>query len=72
MKPRRRSTGKSSRRRPASPQQIRAQLTDDYLARQIEWSLGLDAERIDWTYLLGLHLQMTEIEHLTESLEEFS
>ncbi len=72
MKPRRRTPRNSGRRRPASPEQIRGQLTDDYLARQIEWSLALDAERVDWAYLLGLHLQMTEIEHLTESLEDFA
>ncbi len=74
MKPRRRTTRSTttSRRKPFSPAQIRAQLTNDYLARQIQWGLGLDAERIDWTQLLSLHLQLTELEHLTESLEDFA
>jgi hypothetical protein len=56
----------------ASPDQIRAQLKQDYIARQTEWTLSLEASRVDWAYLLGLHLQMIEIEHLSQSLEEFS
>ena len=73
MKPRRRSTRTStSRRKPFTPAEIRAQLTNDYLARQIQWSLGLDAERVDWTYLLSLHLQLIELEYLAGSLEEFA
>jgi hypothetical protein len=43
-----------------------------YDARHVEWSLELfdSGKEIDWEYLLGLHLQMCELEHLRERIEE--
>ena len=40
-------------------------------AREREWSNVLtDEEGPDWEYLLGLHLQLCELEHLLYRLED--
>jgi hypothetical protein len=72
MSGRRRNSHQRNPDNAVSPEQIRAQLNQNYLARQTEWRLGLAGNRVNWAELLALHLQMTELEHLTESLEEFA
>ena len=45
--PRRRTPRNTMKLKAASPDQIRAQLKQDYVARQSEWRLGLTANRVD-------------------------
>jgi hypothetical protein len=70
--PRRRAPARSSKRRRITPAKIRAAIGDIYDSRQMDWSIELcgEEEEIDWSYLLGLHLQMCELEHLQRTLEE--
>lgn len=60
------------RRKRATPEQIRAYIEDQYELRQTEWCVQLfdHCDGIDWAVLLGLHLQMVELEHLRERLED--
>jgi len=70
---RRRAPARSPKSR-ITPEKIRAALSDIYDSRQVEWSVELfgEEEEIDWSYLLGLHLQMCELEHLQKTLVEIS
>jgi hypothetical protein len=72
--PRRRAPARSSKQRRITPAKIRAAINDVYDSRQMEWSVELygEDEEIDWSYLLGLHLQMCELEHLQRTLEEMA
>jgi hypothetical protein len=71
---RRRAPARSSKQRRITPAKIRAAINDVYDSRQAEWSVELygEDEEIDWSYLLGLHLQMCELEHLQRTLEEMA
>jgi hypothetical protein len=58
-------------RKQVTPDQIRAYIEESYQLRQAEWHLQLlEDERPDWSSLLGLHLQMTELEQLQASIVE--
>jgi hypothetical protein len=72
MSERRRRTSRKVLVKQAQPADIRAQLARNYSARQVEWSQQLDNEKVDWVCLLSLHLQMSEIEHLDDALQEFA
>ena len=61
---------RSKRKKLVTPEQIRTYIEDMYAARQGEWSSSLRLKNIDWAYLLGLHLQMRELEHLQRRFEE--
>jgi hypothetical protein len=61
---------RSKRKKLVTPEQIRTYIKDMYDARQGEWSSSLLHRKIDWSYLLGLHLQMMELEHLQSKIEE--
>jgi hypothetical protein len=67
---RRRTRGSRKSPQTASTNQIRQTITEMYQARQIEWSLHLDYDRIDWAALLSLHLQMIELEGLETAIRE--
>jgi hypothetical protein len=71
-KPARRRTTTKTRKKKITPEEIRAFIEKMYDARTVEWSLELfdSGAEIDWEYLLGLHLQMCELEHLRERIEE--
>jgi hypothetical protein len=70
--PRRRAPARSSKQQRITPAKVRAAINDVYDSRQMEWSVELygEDEEIDWSYLLGLHLQMCELEHLQRTLKE--
>ena len=70
---RRRAPARSPKSR-VTPEKIRASLSYAYDVRQSAWSVELrgEEEEIDWSYLLALHLQMCELEHLQRTLEEIS
>jgi hypothetical protein len=54
-----------------SPEEIRAYIEDSLRLRQAEWHLQLlEDEQPDWSMLLGLHLQMSELERLEAGVEE--
>lgn len=69
---RRRAPARSSKQQRITPAKIRAAINEVYDSRQMEWSVEIfgEDEEIDWAYLLGLHLQMCELEHLQRTLEE--
>jgi hypothetical protein len=71
---RRRAPARSSRQQRITPAKIRAAINEVYDSRQMEWSVEIfgEDEEIDWSYLLGLHLQMCELEHLQRTLEEMA
>jgi hypothetical protein len=71
---RRRAPARSSKQQRITPAKIRAAINEAYDSRQMEWSIELfgEDEEIDWSYLLGLHLQMCELEHLQRTLEEMA
>ena len=71
-KPARRRPATFGRKRKITPEQIRFYIEDMYQARQSEWHIELfdSGKEIDWSYLLGLHLQLCELEHLRERMEE--
>jgi hypothetical protein len=71
-KPARRRSATIGRKRKITPEQIRFYIEDMYHARQSEWLVELfePGDEIDWSYLLGLHLQLCELEHLRERMEE--
>lgn len=60
------------RRKRVTPQEIRSYIEEQCDLRQTEWSIELfdKCNDIDWARLLGLHLQLVELEHLRERLEE--
>ena len=65
------STQANKRRKPTTPEQIRAYIEESYQLRQAEWQLQLlEDERPNWSTLLGLHLQMSELEPLQAGVEE--
>jgi hypothetical protein len=69
---RRRAPARSSKQQRITPAKIRAAINEVYDSRQMEWSVEIfgEDEEIDWSYLLGLHLQMCELEHLQRTLKE--
>jgi hypothetical protein len=67
---RRPSPPRSKRKKLVTPAQIRTYIKDMYDARQGEWASSLLYDDIDWSYLLGLHLQLRELEHLQRRLED--
>jgi hypothetical protein len=71
---RRRAPARSSKQQRITPAKIRAAINEVYDSRQMEWSVEIfgEDEEIDWSYLLGLHLQMCELEHLQRTLEEMA
>ena len=71
---RRRAPARSRKQQEITPEKIRAAIDNVYDSRQVEWSVELfgEEEEIDWSYLLGLHLQMCELEHLQRTLEEIA
>jgi hypothetical protein len=71
---RRRAPARSRKQTGITPAKIRAAINDIYDSRQMDWSIELcgEEEEIDWSYLLGLHLQMCELEHLQRTLEEIA
>jgi hypothetical protein len=71
---RRRAPARSRKPSRITPEKIRASLSDIYDSRQVEWSVQLcgEEDEIDWSYLLGLHLQMCELEHLQRTLTEIA
>lgn len=71
---RRRAPARSRKQAEITPEKIRRSLSYAYDARQSAWSVELcgEEEEIDWSYLLALHLQMCELEHLQRTLEEIS
>lgn len=59
------------RQEEVTPHKIWAYINDLYRCRQLEWDVELRGEGSpDWERLLGLHLQMRELEHLTAGIEE--
>ena len=74
MKPRRpRSQTPQPKNTPrrATPEQLRSYVYEMYALRQAEWQLQLlEDERPDWSSLLGLHLQLSELERLQTAVEE--
>ena len=64
--------GSPSRRRPSwpAPSQIRAALKQAYDDRQQRWVRELARDPVDWTCLLGLHLQITELETMVKTMME--
>jgi hypothetical protein len=71
---RRRAPARSSKQQRITPAKIRAAINEVYDSRQMEWSVEIfgEDEEIDWSYLLGLHLQMCELEHLQRTFEEMA
>jgi hypothetical protein len=71
---RRRAPARSRKPSRITPEKIRASLSYAYDARQSAWSVELcgEEEEIDWSYLLALHLQMCELEHLQRTLTEIA
>jgi hypothetical protein len=71
---RRRAPARSRKPSRITPEKIRASLSYAYDARQSAWSVQLcgEEEEIDWSYLLALHLQMCELEHLQKTLTEIA
>ena len=70
---RRRAPARSRKQAEITPEKIRRSFSYAYDARQSAWSVELsEEEEIDWSYLLALHLQMCELEHLQRTLEEIS
>ncbi len=59
------------RRQATREHEIRAALEVAILQRQLNWLAELQAADLDWARLLGLHLQLAELEHLDEALKEF-
>ncbi len=65
---------RSARRRPkpaSREEKIRAALDVAITHRQLTWLMELQAADPDWARLLGLHLQLCELENLTGALQEF-
>jgi hypothetical protein len=60
------------RRKKVTPDEIRAYIEEAYQARQTEWCIELidRCNDVDWAALLGLHLQLVELEHLRERMED--
>ena len=67
---RRRSPRKGSKKQPSGREQILAAIAREYDDRQWVWSEELDYDLPDWELLLELHLQLSELEHMVETLEE--
>jgi hypothetical protein len=56
-----------------SPEQrLRAQIQGAYLDRQLQWQWQLKGTSPDWDLLLGIHLQMSELERMFAGLEQMS
>jgi hypothetical protein len=71
--PRRRVPARSRKKSEITPEKIRTYLGYAYDARQSAWSVELnEEEEVDWSYLLALHLQMCELEHLQRTLREIN
>ncbi len=65
---------RSTKRRPKQAtreERIRAALDVSISHRQLTWLVELQAADPDWARLLGLHLQLCELENLTGALKEF-
>ncbi len=58
------------RRRTITQDEVRRAPERDYDQRQAAFTSGLAAPQPDWTVLLGLHLQLREVEFLMECLEK--
>jgi hypothetical protein len=58
-------------RKQATPEQIRSYIEECYQLRQAEWHIQLlEDERPNWSEMLGLHLQLAELERLQAGVEE--
>jgi hypothetical protein len=60
------------RKKKPSKKEIRSYIEEAYDVRQTEWGLELfdKCNEIDWNYLLGLHLEMVELEYLLNRTED--
>jgi hypothetical protein len=68
--PRRRSSSQREKQ-PPTPQEFWAYAREIYDDRQADWQLQLlGVPPPDWARLLGLHLQMSELERLMAGLKE--
>lgn len=56
-------------KRPPTPCDIRCTIRQMLHAREARWNKLLQGRRVNWTTLLGLHLQMAELECLIRSLD---
>lgn len=69
--PRPRKSKGAQPQQPVSPEErFRAQLEGAYLDRQMRWHSQLKATDPDWNVLLGIHLQMSELERMFAGLEK--